>query len=135
MLIGNLGADPEVRYMEGGQAVANFTMATSEKWKNKAGVAQEKTEWHKIVVWGKLAELCGEYACKGRSCYVEGKLQTRKWRDERSGTDKYTTEIVALAVQFLGPSPAANSNGTRGAAAANGDMGYGEPPADDDVPF
>jgi single-strand DNA-binding protein len=101
ILIGNLGADPEVRFTPGGAAVANFRIATSESWKDKEGQKQERTEWHSIVVWGKLAELCGQHLKKGRTCYVEGKLQTRKWQD-REGADRYTTEVVAHSVTFLG---------------------------------
>ncbi|NOJ76876.1 single-stranded DNA-binding protein, partial [Myxococcus xanthus] len=101
ILIGNLGADPEVRFTPGGQAVANFRIATSESWVDKNGQKQERTEWHRIVVWGKLAELCGEYLKKGRQCYVEGRLQTREWTDKENRKN-YTTEVVANAVTFLG---------------------------------
>ena len=101
IIVGNLGKDPEVRYTEGGQAVANFTVATSEKWTDKEGKPQEKTEWHRIVAWGKLAEICGKYLAKGRQCYVEGQLQTRKWTD-KDGHERYTTEIKARDVTFLG---------------------------------
>lgn len=93
IVLGNLGQDPEVRYMPNGNAVANVTLATSESWKDQSGQQQEKTEWHKIVFFGKLAEVVGEYLKKGSQVYVEGKLQTRKWQDS-SGVDKYTTEIV-----------------------------------------
>ncbi len=107
-VLGNLGKDPEVRYTPGGQAVANFTIATNESWTDKAtGNKQERTEWHKIVVWGKLAELSGEYLSKGRQVYVEGRLQTREWAD-KEGKKNYTTEIVAQQVVFL-------SSGERGA--------------------
>lgn len=100
-LIGNLGADPEVRYTPSGQAVANFRIATSDVWSDKNGERQERTEWHRIVVWGKSAELCGEYLRKGRSVHIEGRLQTREW-DDKSGQKRYTTEIVADRVTFLG---------------------------------
>lgn len=100
-LIGRLGTDPEVRYTSNGGAVANFNVATNESWTDKAGQKQEKTEWHRIVVWGKLAELCGQYLSKGRQIFVEGKLQTRDWQD-KEGQKRYTTEIVAQSVQFLG---------------------------------
>lgn len=94
ILVGNLGKDPEVRYMPNGNAVANFSVATSESWKDKnTGQENDRTEWHKIVVFGKLAEICGEYLRKGSQIYIEGKLQTRKWQD-KSGNDNYTTEIV-----------------------------------------
>lgn len=100
-LLGNLGRDPEVRFTNGGQAVANFTMATTESWKDKEGQRQEKTEWHRIVVWGKLAELCGQHLRKGRQVCVEGQLQTREWED-KEGAKQRTTEIVAREVTFLG---------------------------------
>lgn len=101
ILIGNLGAAPEVRFTPGGQAVANFRIATNESWTDKSGQKQERTEWHRIVVWGKLAELCGQYLTKGRQCYVEGRLQTREWTDKENKKN-YTTEVVAQTVQFLG---------------------------------
>ena len=101
ILIGRLGADPEVRYTQGGQAVANFNLATHETWKDREGQPQEKTEWHRIVVWGRQAETCGEYLRKGREAYVEGRLETRQWQD-REGNDRYTTEIKAQSVRFLG---------------------------------
>ena len=104
ILVGNLGQDPEVRYMPSGGAVANMTLATSESWRDKAtGEQKEKTEWHRITVWGKLAEICGKHLSKGRQVYVEGKLQTRSWEDQQ-GQKKYATEIVASTVQFLGAS-------------------------------
>ncbi len=84
ILVGNLGADPEVRFTPGGQAVANFRIATGESWTDKNGQKQDRTEWHRIVVWGKLAELCGEYLAKGRQCFVEGRLQTREWTDKEN---------------------------------------------------
>jgi single-strand DNA-binding protein len=99
VLIGNLGADPEVRYTPGGQAVANFNIATSESWLNKQGNREERTEWHRIVAWGKLAELCGQYLNKGRKVYVEGRLQTRSF--DKDGVTRYITEIKAQDVQFL----------------------------------
>ncbi len=101
ILIGRLGADPEVRYTQSGQAVANFNLATHESWKDRDGQPQEKTEWHRIVVWGRQAETCGEYLRKGREAYVEGRLETRQWQD-REGNDRYTTEIKAQTVRFLG---------------------------------
>ena len=95
ILIGTLGKDPEVRFMPNGNAVANISLATSEKWKDKnSGQMQEKTEWHRIVVFGKLAEIAGEYLKKGSQAYFEGKLQTRKWQDQATGQDKFTTEVV-----------------------------------------
>jgi single-strand DNA-binding protein len=102
MLIGNLGADPELRYTQSGVAVASLRIATSRRWKDKEGQQQEQTEWHNIVAWDRLGELCNEYLHKGSKIYVEGRLQTRKWQDQ-SGNDRYTTEIVASDVQFLTP--------------------------------
>jgi len=101
ILIGHLGRDPEVRYTPSGSAVANFTIATTESWTDKQGQRQDRTEWHRIVVWGKLGELCGEYLAKGRQVYVEGKLQTRQW-DDRDGNKRSTTEILAQNITFLG---------------------------------
>jgi single-strand DNA-binding protein len=102
ILIGNLGKKPELRYTPGGQAVAQFSVATNERWGGKDGQpAQERTEWHRIVVWGRTAENCAQYLDKGRSVYVEGRLQTREWTD-KEGQKKYTTEIIAQTVQFLG---------------------------------
>lgn len=103
ILIGNLGADPDVRFTQGGQAVANFRIAVSESWTDKQGQRQERTEWVRIVVWGKQAELCGEYLKKGQQCYVEGKLQTREW--EKDGVRQFATEVVASSVTFLGGAP------------------------------
>jgi single-strand DNA-binding protein len=101
IILGNLGKDPETRYMPDGKAVTNFSIATSESWKDKStGQAQEKAEWHNITVYGKLAEICGEYLRKGSKVYVEGKLQTRKWQD-KSGVDRYTTEIIGSEIQML----------------------------------
>lgn len=101
ILIGNLGRDPEVRYTPDGTAVANFTIATSERWKDKnTGEMQERTEWHRIVAWRKLGEICGEYLSKGKQVYIEGRLQTRSW--EKDGVTKYTTEIIASDMKMLG---------------------------------
>lgn len=115
ILIGNLGSDPEVRYTQGGTAVANFNIATTEKWKGQDGEWQEQTEWHRIVVWAKLAEICGEYLSKGSKVYIEGRIQTRQW-DDRDGNKRYTTEIVAREMKML-DSKGASSGG-----------GYEEPP-------
>lgn len=104
ILVGNLGQDPEVRYMPNGNAVANITVATSESWKDNQGQQQERTEWHRVVMFGKLAEIAGEYLRKGSQVYLEGKLQTRKWKDQ-SGQDRYTTEVVVDqggSMQMLG---------------------------------
>lgn len=101
ILIGNLGQDPEVRYMPNGDAVANMTVATSEKWKDKNGEKQEKTEWHRVTLYRKVAEIAGEYLTKGSSVYIEGKLETRKWTD-KAGAERYTTEIIASEMKMLG---------------------------------
>jgi single-strand DNA-binding protein len=101
ILIGHLGADPEIRYTQGGVPVANLRLATSESWKNKNGQKEERTEWHRVVAWSKLAELSGQYLSKGRQIFVEGRLQTRSW-DDKDGNKRYSTEIVATNIQFLG---------------------------------
>src|SRR5512139_650446 len=101
ILVGRLGKDPETRYMTSGEAVTNVTLATSENWKDKSGEKQEKTEWHNLVFYRRLAEIAGEYLKKGSQVYVEGRLQTRKWQD-KDGQDKYTTEIIADRMQMLG---------------------------------
>ena len=101
ILIGNLGRDPETRYMPDGGAITNISVATTDVWKDKNGEKQEKTEWHRVAFFGKLAEIAGEYLKKGSQVYVEGRLQTRKWQD-KDGQDKYTTEIVANVMQMLG---------------------------------
>src|SRR3989344_9514078 len=102
ILIGNLGRDPEVRYTPNGLAVANITIATSEAWKDKqTGENQERTEWHRIVLYGRLAEIAGEYLRKGSKIYIEGRLQTRKWQDKNTGQDRYTTEVVTDSLQML----------------------------------
>lgn len=102
ILLGRVGQDPQLKYTQGGQAVANFSVATSEKWKSKDGTQQEKTEWHKIVAWGKTAELCAEYVSKGDLIYIEGSLETREW--EKDNQKRQTTEVKARTVQFLGGS-------------------------------
>lgn len=119
ILIGNLGKDPEVRHSPTGQAVCNLSIATSESWTDKNGQKQEKTEWHRVVVFSKLAELCGQYLSKGRQAYIEGKLQTRSWQD-KDGQTRYTTEVVAQSIQFLG--------GNAGKSAGN-NADYGAPQA------
>lgn len=139
IIIGNLGADPEIRYTQSGTQVATFTVATTERWRGQDGQMQDSTEWHRIVAWAKLAEICGEYLHKGSKVYIEGKIQTRKWQDQ-SGNDRYTTEIVAREMKMLSP---------RGGSESGGDY-YGdsyeksfpEPPkgsgyggTGDDVPF
>ena len=101
IIIGRLGADPEVRQVSSGNSVATLSVATSEKWTDRDGQAQERTEWHRVIAWGKLAEICGKFLAKGRQVYVEGRIQTRQWEDSQ-GQKRYTTEIVANTVQFLG---------------------------------
>jgi single-strand DNA-binding protein len=100
ILVGYLGADPEIRYTPSGAAVANFRMATTEQWSTKEGQRQERTEWHRIVAWRKLGEICGQYLHKGSMVYIEGRLQTRSW-DDRDGNKRYTTEIIAQGMQML----------------------------------
>lgn len=127
ILIGRLGQDPEVRYTTNGGAVANFSLATNESWTDKSGQKQERTEWHRVVVWGKLAEICGQYLSKGRQAFIEGKLQTREWND-KDNNKRYTTEIVAQNVQFLGGGAGAGDGGermSRGNAGAGSDFGPG----------
>src|SRR4051812_25033331 len=119
ILVGRLGQNPEVRYTPSGAAVTNFSVATNESWTDKQGAKQERTEWHRIVVWGKLAELCAQYLSKGRQAYVEGRLQTRQWQD-KDGQTKYTTEVQAQTVQFLGGASAG-----AGAGASSDDRGAG----------
>lgn len=119
ILVGNLGADPEMRYTQSGVAVANFTLATSEQWTGADGQRQEQTEWHRVVAWRRLAEICGEYLHKGSRVYIEGKLQTRKWQDQ-NGNDRYTTEIVAREMKMLTPRGEGQSSGSYGGGGYNG---------------
>jgi len=151
IIVGNLGRDPETRYMPDGGAITNISVATTDKWKDKNGEMQEKTEWHRVAFFGKLAEIAGEYLKKGSQVYVEGRLQTRKWQD-KDGADKYTTEIVANQMQMLGSRQ--GMGGGRGAEApesaeGGGSSGGGSRPAskpaaksggkfddfEDDIPF
>ena len=135
ILIGRLGSDPEVRYTPSGVAVANFNIATSEEWKDKdSGERKERTEWHRIVVWRRLGEICGEYLSKGRQVYVEGRLQTRDWED-RDGNKRYTTEIVASDVQFLGSRDSFDSGRQRSTGATDFQGAPPLGPEDDDIPF
>ncbi|HHL40869.1 MAG TPA: single-stranded DNA-binding protein [Deltaproteobacteria bacterium] len=133
ILVGNLGADPEIRYTPSGVAVANFSVATTESWTTKDGVRETRTEWHRIVAFRKLAEICGEYLSKGKQVYIEGKLQTRQW-DDRDGNKRYTTEIVANTMQMLGR-PDDRPQQVR--QPAEGAVSAAEPPPMDmdDVPF
>lgn len=117
ILLGRLGQDPELKYTPSGAAVCNFSLATTESWNDKSGQKQERTEWHRIVVWGKLAELCNQYLAKGRQAFVEGRLQTRSW-DDKDGNKRYTTEINATTVQFIGGQAQAGSNNSYNQAPA-----------------
>jgi single-strand DNA-binding protein len=136
MLIGNLGKDPEVRYTTSGQGVASFSIATTEKYKNKSGDWEEKTEWHNIVLWGKLAEIAKDYLAKGKTVFIEGRLQTRKWQD-KDGRDRYTTEIVGDRMQMLSPKgdgarAAGGRDSNEPTAAYDDPVGYNQ---EDDIPF
>lgn len=139
ILIGNLGKDPEVRYTPSGLAVANITIATSEGWKDKqSGEMQEKTEWHRVVFYQRLAEIAGEYLRKGSKVYVEGRLQTRKWQDKNTGQDRYTTEIIASEMQMLdskGGGSADSSYEKPAAATGTTDSAPALDSFDDDIPF
>lgn len=139
IILGNLGQDPEIRYMPDGKAVANLSVATSEEWMDKqTGEKKEKTEWHRIIIFGKLAEIAGEYLKKGSKAYFEGRLQTRKWQDQ-SGQDKYTTEIIANVMQMLGSAQGTSHQST----SANQPSQQQSQPAqaqgfddfDEDIPF
>jgi single-strand DNA-binding protein len=138
ILVGNLGRDAELRYTPGGAAVATLNMATTEVWNDKGGQRQEKTEWHRVVLWGKTAESLSEYLTKGKQIYVEGRLQTRQW-DDKDGNKRYTTEIRSDRVVLLG------GGGRGGSVSAGGERGGGDfstpgpessaPLTDDDIPF
>src|ERR1700734_3573027 len=155
ILVGRLGRDPETRYTSGGQAVANFTLATDETFKDRSGERQKRTEWHRIVLWGKLAEITQQYLKKGMLVYIEGRIQTRQWEDKRDGQKRSTTEIVANVMRMLtsrAEGAASGAGAGAGAAAATG-AGYGRsadvdaegvlPPddqagpeiSDEDIPF
>jgi single-strand DNA-binding protein len=137
ILIGNLGANPEMRYTQAGQAVANLRLATTERWTDKSGQKQEITEWHRIVVWGKQAEICGQYLTKGRQIYVEGRIRTRQWQDQQ-GQKRYSTEIVAQTVQMLGPRTGAERGPDDVGATVPPEEHMGAEPGpgnDDDIPF
>ncbi len=139
ILIGNLGADPEVRYTQSGTQVATFNIATTERWKGQDGQMQESTEWHRIVAWARLAEICGEYLNKGSKVYIEGKIQTRKWQDQ-NGVEKYTTEINAREMKMLSPKGGSGGGDTYGGGSGGGEQSFPEPPpgfsgTGEDVPF
>jgi single-strand DNA-binding protein len=140
ILVGNLGRDPEMRYLPSGAAVANFSIATSEMWQDKeSGERKEKTEWHRIVAFGRLGEICGEYLSKGKQVYIEGRLQTKSW--EKDGVTRYTTEIVASAMQMLGAKDAVAET-RRPPSNEYGQQPQPQPPSqpfpeapEDDIPF
>lgn len=143
ILIGNLGKDPEVRYTPNGLAVANITIATSEVWKDKTtGENQERTEWHRVALYSRLAEITGEYLRKGSKVFIEGRLQTRKWQDKTTGQDRYTTEIIADTLEMLGkagggqadgPMTTTTTSSSKSADAGSEPMDGGN--FDDDIPF
>jgi single-strand DNA-binding protein len=145
ILIGNLGRDPELRYTAGGQPVANFTLATTESWANRSGEREQRTEWHRIVAWGKLAEIAGEYLSKGKQVYVEGRIQTREWED-REGNKRRTTEVNAQQILMLGrrgetgadPSGEGGGGSSGGSSSGGGGEDLPDPGASaetDDIPF
>ena len=147
IIVGNLGRDPETRYLPDGKAVCSFSVATTDMWKDKAtGEKKEATEWHRISSFGRLAEICGEYLKKGSQVYIEGRLRTRKWQDKESGADRYTTEIVADAMQMLGSRQGGGepreprepgttkSGGSEGKAAVKQPAGKFDD-MEDDIPF
>ena len=142
ILIGNLGKDPELRYTPGGSAVVNFPIATNERWKDKEGNPQERTEWHNIVLWGRLAEIANDYLRKGSPVYIEGRLQTRSW-DDRDGNKRYTTEIVGTQMQMLGRTEGGSGEGRpmrqdEGGGGQSDSQSGGEKSVDDvddDLPF
>lgn len=145
ILVGRLGKDPEVRYTGSGAAVCSFSLATSKSWKDKDGNKQDKTEWHRIVAWGKTAELCGQYLNKGSQAYIEGEIESRSYKDKQD-VERYVTEIKAQTVQFLSPKNESRGGGQGGGYVAaesrnqrpqSQDMGYEEAPSfqDQDIPF
>lgn len=134
IVAGNLGRDPEVRFTQSGRAVANLSVATSEVWTDQEGNRQERTEWHRVVVFGKSAESCGQYLAKGRQVCVQGRIQTRKWTDQ-NGQDRYTTEIVAQRVDFLGGGGARASQEAQEQGFGDAPSSFQSPPIDDDIPF
>ena len=129
ILIGNLGADPEKRYMGNGGAVCNLRLATTDRWTDKQGAKQERTEWHRVVVYGPQAENCEKYLAKGRQVYIEGSLKTRQWQDQQ-GQTRYTTEVIAQRVQFLG-----GPGGASAGAGSGSSRSTGAPRTTDDEPF
>ena len=151
ILIGNLGADPETRFMQDGTCVCNLRLATTEKFKNRNGEQQEKTEWHRVVLWGRLGEIANQYLKKGARVYIEGKIETRKWQD-KDGNDKYTTEIRANEMKMLGGGSQGGGGDFGGSQSSGGGYNsapqkssnndpfadspdFGDVPVDDDIPF
>ena len=138
ILIGNLGRDPELRYTASGQAVANFTLATTESWTNKSGEREQRTEWHRIVAWARLAEICGEHLVKGKQVYVEGRIQTRDWED-KEGNKRKTTEVNAQQILMLGRRGDGPESGDPEIGGGEGRGGSQAPATDpgtsDDIPF
>lgn len=135
IIVGNLGRDPEVRFTQSGRAVATLAVATNESWMGQDGNREERTEWHRVVVFGKSAEACGQYLAKGRQVCVQGRIQTRKWTDQ-NGQDRYTTEIVAQRVDFLGGAGGARaSQESQEPGYADPSPSFQSPPIDDDIPF
>lgn len=143
ILVGNLGSDPELRNTPSGTAVCEFRLATNETWKGKDGQSQDRTEWHRIIVWGRMGENCAKFLAKGRQVYIEGRLQTRSWED-KEGNKRYTTEIVARDVQFLASGGGGKSGGSEGPPPPSDDFGSsdggdggggGGGGGEDDIPF
>jgi single-strand DNA-binding protein len=144
ILVGRLGRDPETRYTSGGQAVANFTLATDESYKDRSGERQKRTEWHRVVLWGKLAEIAQQYLKKGMLVYVEGRIQTRQWEDKRDGQKRQTTEIVGTTMRMLGSRGEGGGIGAGAGRGAESDMegmlpseepASGPEISDEDIPF
>lgn len=140
IIVGRLGSDPEVKTVGQSQSVARLSVATSENWTGKDGQKQERTEWHRVVVWGRQAENCGKHLSKGRQVYIEGRLQTRSWEDQASGQKKYSTEIVASTVQFLGGGSGERTTTSQAGAGSDDQyQDFGPEPAfdssSDDIPF
>jgi single-strand DNA-binding protein len=140
ILVGNLGKDPEVRYTPNGLAVANITIATTEVWKDKAsGENQERTEWHRVAMYSRLAEITGEYLRKGSKVFIEGRLQTRKWQDKTTGQDRYTTEIIADTLEMLGKATGGGASPDMPSASSKSADSSAQPEPtdsfDDDIPF
>lgn len=135
IVVGRLGSDPEVKTISSGQTVCRLSVATSENWTDREGQKQERTEWHRVVVWGRIAEVCGKHLSKGRQVYLEGRLQTRSWEDQQ-GQKKYTTEIVANTVQFLGSNDRSSQGQSMGDNMGSQDFGP-EPSFDssEEIPF